>query len=199
MITHWILKVTDGRSEGLGCGSLPELRTEESLEPSAKLQHSGRTGWRLPKRRFQSKSTAAPPPLRCVAMRGGAQPRTKGSGGEVRRQRRNDAKLASTYACMFPTSNDYLRNTITNRDATLAGKSSIHSIVQNPTPPASSLNLPASQKARPCANEHYSFVNISQNVMIVYVTLLAYLENRDELSVVQFLCYIRQVFELKCI
>ena len=139
MITHWILKVTDGRSEGLGCGSLPELRTEESLEPSAKLQHSGRTGWRLPKRRFQSKSTAAPPPLRCVAMRGGAQPRTKGSGGggEVRRQRRNDAKLASTYACMFPTSNDYLRNTITNRDATLAGKSSIHSIVQNPTPPAS--------------------------------------------------------------
>ena len=51
----------------------------------------------------------------------------------------------------------------------------------------------------PCANEHYSFVNISQNVMIVYVTLLANLENRDELSVVQFLCYIRQAFELKCI
>ena len=33
--------------------------------------------------------------------------------------------------------------------------------------------------------------------MIVYVTLLAYLENRDELSVVQFSCYIRQAFELK--
>ena len=45
MITHWILKVTDGQ-EGLGCGSLPELRTEESLKSSAKLQHSGRTDGR---------------------------------------------------------------------------------------------------------------------------------------------------------